>query len=165
MYRLLVQGIKRRYCEVDNFLHVSISHLFLIFSFTRSHCRSLISHWIEDVVNSDSIIWQRTADEERRNLVAAGRISLRLFLDYADEKDRGGESSVWWVGIGSFRRRRANHSVANAGNPSQGQDQSVNPIQSAEGLAPCTTNNSVSPFVHNSRILVCVLFRASTWYA
>lgn len=29
---------------------------------------------------------------------------------------------------------RANHSVANAGNPSQGQDQSVNPVQSAEGL-------------------------------
>ncbi|KAG7188928.1 hypothetical protein KM043_008529 [Ampulex compressa] len=27
-------------------------------------------------------------------------------------------------------RRRATHSVANAGNPSQGQDQSVNPIQS-----------------------------------
>lgn len=26
-------------------------------------------------------------------------------------------------------------------NPSQGQDQSVNPIQSAEGLAPCTTRD------------------------
>jgi len=47
---------------------------------------------------------------------------------------------MWRVGISSFR-------VANAGNPSQGQDQSVNPVQSAEGLAPCTTNDSVSPFV------------------
>lgn len=81
------------------------------------------------------------ADEEWRNPVEASRISLRLFLDYADEKDRG-ESSVWRVGIGSFRRGRTNHSVANAGNPSQGQDQSVNPVQSAKGLAPCTTNDS-----------------------
>lgn len=44
------------------------------------------------------------------------------------------------------REGRANHSVANAGNPSQGQDQSVNPVQSTEGLAPCTTND-LSPLV------------------
>lgn len=46
-----------------------------------------------------------------------------------------------------LRGGRANHSVANAGNPSQGQDQSVNPVQSAEGLAPCTTNDSASPLL------------------
>ena len=57
------------------------------------------------------------------------------------------ESSVGRVGIGGFERGRAHHSVANAANPSQGQDQSVNPVQSAEGLAPCTTNDSISPFV------------------
>lgn len=96
------------------------------------------------------------ADEERGNPVVVDRISLRLFLDYADEKDCS-ESMVCRVGIGSFRRGRANHSVANAGNPSQGQDQSVNPIQSVEDLAPCTTNYSVSLIVHNSRICVCVI--------
>jgi len=44
---------------------------------------------------------------------------------------------------------RANHSVANVGNPSQGQDQSVNPVQSAEGLAPCTTNDPASSLLRS----------------
>ena len=44
------------------------------------------------------------------------------------------------------------HSVANAGNPSQGQDQSVNPIQSAEGLAPCTTDDTFTN-LHVVRLL------------
>lgn len=44
----------------------------------------------------------------------------------------------------------ASHSVANASNPSQGQDQSVNPIQSAEGLAPCTSDDTFANSTRHS---------------
>ncbi|KAK2586749.1 hypothetical protein KPH14_011780 [Odynerus spinipes] len=42
-----------------------------------------------------------------------------------------------------WRRGRATHSVANAGKPSQGQDQLVNLSQSTKGLAPSITNDLI----------------------
>lgn len=73
-------------------------------------------------------------NEREAEKASRGQLNiLRLLLDYADEKGRAWYAHDEWEKV-VLRGGRANHSVANAGNPSQGQDQSVNPVQSAEGL-------------------------------
>lgn len=121
--------------------------------FILATMRSFASHSIEDIVsNGLSASRQTRSDEKWRNPVEASRVPLRLYLDYADEKGCETRADEWEKVVP--RGGRANHSVANAGNPSQGQDQSVNPIQSTEGLAPCT--NDLSLLLVRTRVYVYV---------